>query len=192
MYIGGYIHELAISISFWGRCQVTSECGILLRGRWGAWIGRWTQTFTVDLKLYGHGFVTQHSPVWEQPKRPLIDEWFQNVLGTYRRILVFLFSHYLMSNSMDSSTSGFPVLHYLPEFAQTQVHWHGDASQPSHLRLSPSSPPALNLSQHQGLFQWASSSHQVAKVLELQLQHQSFQWIFRVRMLFSLKREWIS
>ena len=67
---------------------------------------------------------------------------------------------------MDCSIPGFPVLHYLPEFAQTQVHRVGDAMQPSHPLLSPS-PPALNLSQHQGLFQWVSSSHWVAKVLEL-------------------------
>ena len=75
--------------------------------------------------------------------------------------------------------TGFPVLHYLPEFTQTHVHWVSDAIQPSH-SLSPSSTPDLNLSQLQGLFLWVSSSHQVAKVLELQFQHQSFQWIFRV------------
>ena len=66
---------------------------------------------------------------------------------------------------------GFPVL-YLPEFAQTHVHRVSDAIQPSH-PLSPPSPLALNLSQHQSLFQWVGSSHQVAKVVELQLQHQS-------------------
>ena len=59
------------------------------------------------------------------------------------------------------------------------VHWVGDAIQPPHPLSSPS-PPAFNLSQHQGLFQWVCSSHQVANVMELQLQHQSFQWIFRV------------
>ena len=80
---------------------------------------------------------------------------------------------------MDCNTPGFPVLHYLLEFAQTHVYWVSDATQPSHL-LSPTSPPAINLSQHQGLFQWVGSLHQVAKVLELQFQHQSFQWIFRV------------
>ena len=67
----------------------------------------------------------------------------------------------------------------ISKFAQTHVHWVGDAIQPSHPLWSPS-PPAFNLSEHQGLFQWISSSHQVAKVLELQLQHQSSQWIFRV------------
>ena len=73
----------------------------------------------------------------------------------------------------------FPVLHYLLGFAQTHVHWVDDTIQPSH-PLSPPSSPALNLAQHKGLFQWVSSSHQVAKVLELQIQHQSFQWRFRV------------
>ena len=76
---------------------------------------------------------------------------------------------------MDCSTPGPPVHHQLPEFTETHVHRVSDAIQPSHPLLSPS-PPALNLSQHQGLFQWVSSSHQVAKVLEFQLQHQSFQW----------------
>ena len=78
----------------------------------------------------------------------------------------------------DCSTPGFPVHHQLLEFTQTHVHWVSDAIQPSHPLLSPS-PPAFNLSQHQGLFQWVGSSHQMAKVLEFQLQHQSFQWIFR-------------
>ena len=64
------------------------------------------------------------------------------------------------------------------EFAQTHTHWVGDAIQTSR-PLSPPSP-AFNLSQHQGLFQWVSSSHQVTKVLEYQFQHQSFQWIFRI------------
>ena len=67
------------------------------------------------------------------------------------------------------SMPGSSILHYLPEFAQTHVHWVSDAIQPSHL-LSPSSPTALNLSQHQGLFQWISCLHQVTKLLELQLQ----------------------
>ena len=66
-----------------------------------------------------------------------------------------------------------------PEFTQTHVHRVGDAIQPSHPLSSPS-PSALNLSQHQGLFKWVSSSHQVATELELQLQHQSFQLIFRI------------
>ena len=79
---------------------------------------------------------------------------------------------------IDSGMPGFPVHHQLPELAQTHFHQVSDAIQPSHPLSSPS-PPAFNLSQHQGLFQWVSSLHQVAKVLEFQLQHQSFQWIFR-------------
>ena len=67
-----------------------------------------------------------------------------------------------------------PVHHQLLESTQTHVHRVSDAIQPSHPLSSPS--PALNLSQDQGLFQWVSSSHKVAKVLEFQLQHQSFQW----------------
>ena len=82
-----------------------------------------------------------------------------------------------LCNPMDCSTPGFPVHHQLLQLAQTHVQV-GDAIQPSH-PLSPPSPPAFNLSQHQGLFKWVSSLHQVAKVLEFQLQHQSFQWIFR-------------
>ena len=77
------------------------------------------------------------------------------------------------------STPRLPVHHQLPEFTQIRVHWVGDAIQPSHPLLPPS-PPAFNLSQHQDFFIWISSSHQVAKVLVFQLQHQSFQWIFRV------------
>ena len=84
---------------------------------------------------------------------------------------------------MDCSTLGFPVHHQHPELAQTHVHWAGDAIQPSPPLSSPS-PPAFNLSQHQDLFKWVSSSHQEAKVLEFQLQHQYFQWIFRTDFLY--------
>ena len=79
---------------------------------------------------------------------------------------------------MDCSKPGLPVHHQLLEFTQTHVHWVGDAIQPSHSLSSPSLP-AFNLSQHQGLFQWVCSLYQVAKLLEFQLQHQFFQWIFR-------------
>ena len=88
---------------------------------------------------------------------------------------------------MDCSTPGLPVHHQLLEFTQTHVHWVGDVIQPSHPLSSPS-PPALNLSQHQGLFQWVSSSHQVAKVLEFQLQHQSFPWTQR---LIFFRMDWL-
>ena len=84
---------------------------------------------------------------------------------------------------MNCSTPGLPVYHRLPESTQTHVHWVSDAIQPSHLLLS-LSPPAPNLSQHQNLFQWVSSSHEVTKVLEFQLQHQSFQWTPRTDLLY--------
>ena len=73
-----------------------------------------------------------------------------------------------LCNTMDCSTLGFPVLHYLLEFAHAHVLWVSDTIQPSYFLLPPS--PSLSLSQHQGLFQWVGSSHQVAKVLEVQLQ----------------------
>ena len=105
------------------------------------------------------------------------------------------FSHSLMCYSlqlqhrMDCSTPDLPVHHQLPEFTQTRVHWVGDAIQPSHPLSSPSS--TISFSQHQSLFQWVSSSYQVAKVSEFQLQHQSFQWIsgkisFRIEWLDAL------
>ena len=95
------------------------------------------------------------------------------------------FSRSVMLHSlwpMDCSTSGFPVHHQHPEFTQTQVHRVGDAIQPINPLLPPS-PAVLNLSQHQGLFKWVSSSHQVTKVLEFQLQHHSFQWTPRADLL---------
>ena len=75
-------------------------------------------------------------------------------------------SHLTLCDAMDCSTPSFPVHHQQLELTQTHVHWVSDAIQPSHALSSPS-PPAFNLSQHQGLFQWVSSSHQVAKALEL-------------------------
>ena len=106
---------------------------------------------------------------------PLIQLQFSSVIQ----------SRPLLCNPMDCSTLGFPVHHQLLELVQTHcpknkkthVHQVGDVIQPSWPLSSPS--PAFNLPQHQGLFKWVSSSHQVAKVLELQLWHQSFQWIFR-------------
>ena len=93
-------------------------------------------------------------------------------------ILVFFSCQVMYDSSWPHGLQhGFPVHHQLLEVAQPDVHRVSDSIQPSHPLSSPS-PPAFNLSQHQGLFQWVSSSHQVAKLLELQ--HQSFQWIFRV------------
>ena len=88
-----------------------------------------------------------------------------------------------LCDPMDCNTPGLRVHYQLQEFIKTHVHWAGDAIQPSH-PLSSSSPPAFNLSQHQGLFKWVSSSPQVTKVLEFQFLHQSFQWTLRTDLLY--------
>ena len=116
---------------------------------------------------------------WKQPKCPLT--------GGERRCDIYIQWNIQFSSAaqlcltlcdpMDCSTPGFPVHHQLLELAQTHVHRVSDAIQPSHPLSSPS--PAFNLSQHQSLYQWVSSSHQVAKVLQFQLQQQSVQWIFK-------------
>ena len=95
----------------------------------------------------------------------------------FKHMLLFICSAVFNSyNPMECSMPGFPVLHHLLEFAQIHVLWVSDAIQPSHPLLPPYLP-ALDFSQHQGLFQWVASSHQVAKIVELQLQQQSFQSI---------------
>ena len=99
-------------------------------------------------------------------------KYFNNTICQFSSITV-------VSDSLwptDCSKPGFPVPHKLPELAQTHVNQVSDAIQPSHSLLSPSHP-TFNLSQHQSLSQWINSSHPVAKVLELQIQHQPFQWI---------------
>ena len=123
---------------------------------------------------------------WKQPKCPLTDEWIKMwFICTMEYSVQFSSVTQLyptLCNPMNCSTPGLPVYHQLPESTQTHIHRVDNAIQPSHPLSSPS-PPALNLSQHQGLFQWVSSSHQVAKVLEFQLQHQSFQWTPRTDLL---------
>ena len=95
-------------------------------------------------------------------------------------------SYLTLCDSMSCSTPGLPVHHQLSEITQTHVHQVSDAIQPSHPLPSPS-PPTPNSSQHQSLFQWVNSSHEVAKVLEFQLQHQSFQRILRTDFL----KDWL-
>ena len=99
-----------------------------------------------------------------------VEHLFMCLLAFCMKVSLLL-SCSVMSNSCDPTdygTPGFPVLNYLPKIAQTHIHWVGHAIQPFH-PWSPPSPPALNLSQHQGLFQWVGSLHQVARVLEPQL-----------------------
>ena len=154
---------LAISLMWFGYLAVgDGQGGLVCCNSWGCKESdtteplNWTDWMTVD-KKYVYPFLILENSRLLCPWGPL------DFLSTYLGI--------------DS------LVHYQPlESTQTHVHWVSDAIQPSHLLLSPS-PPALNLSQHQGLFKWVSSLHQVAKVLEFQLQHQSFQWTPRTDLL---------
>ena len=113
------------------------------------------------LSSQGYGFSSGHVWTWELDVKVELNQFSQSVVSDF-------------CNPMNRSTPDLPVHHQLPEFTQTHVHRVGDAIQPSNPLSSPS-PPAPNPSQHQGLFQWVSSSHQVAKGPGFQLQHQSFQ-----------------
>ena len=109
--------------------------------------------------------VSFHCPKWTTSCKSWEDIQFSSVAQSCPTLC----------DPVNRSTPGLPVHHQLPEFTQTHVHRVDDAIQPSH-PLSSLSPPAPNPSQHQGLFQWVNSSHEVAKVFEFQLQHQPFQW----------------
>ena len=127
-------------------------------------IPEWSQSVT-------HGWSTR------KPFSYLTDKIQSWVLGTFGFCCYSVTKPCLtLCNPMDCSTPGLSVHHQVLELTQTHVHRVRDA-------ISSPSPPAFSLSQNQGLFQWVSSSHQEAKVLELQFQHQSFQWIFRVNFL---------
>ena len=129
-------------------------------------IKRWRKNFPLSLKC------GKYPLYWAT-----ILLWFQQTLThSVSQFSSVTQSRTTLCDPMDCSMPGLPVHHQLPEFTETHIHWVGDAIQPSHPLSSPS-PPTFNLSQHQGLFKWVSSSHQEAKVLEFQ--HQSFQWIFR-------------
>ena len=132
----------------------------------------------LDSRCYQMFFLSDR-PIWLILEKIVVKH---SILKNYWFGSVQLFSCVWLCDPMDCSAPGFPVHHQLPELSQTHVHRVGDAIQPSH-PLSSLFSPAFNLSQHQGIFQWVSSSHQVAKVLELQLQPQSFQWIFRTDLL---------
>ena len=121
-----------------------------------------------------HKLADWHSNVWgalernQQNLQPSVCHQFSSVSQ----------SCVILYNPTDCSMRGFPVHHQLPEFSDTRLHWVHDAIQPSY-PLTSSSPSAFKFSQHQRHFQWASFSHQVAKVLEFLLPYPSFQWIFR-------------
>ena len=150
----------------------------------------------VDSKRYWLMFENHTEGIHRYGAKRLDGCWIPSIITVVVIIVAISFleclfwvRHYILFSSvgqfcltlcdpMDCSTPGFLVLHQLLGSTQTHVHWVSDTIQPSHPLLL-SSPPALTLSQYQGLFQWVGSSHQVAKVLQFQLQYQSFQWIFR-------------
>ena len=112
---------------------------------------------------------------------------FEYKLNSQRSDQISFSVTWTLCDPLEGNMPGLPVLHQLLEFTQTHVHWVSDVIQASHLLLSPSSP-ALNLSQHQGFFKWVTSSRQVAKVVEFQFQHQSFQWISGM---ISFRMDWL-
>ena len=136
----------------------------------------------------GYGFSSSHVWTWEldykessAPKNwcfwnVVLEKTLESLLDSSVHFSSFAQSCPTLCDFMNHSMPGLPVHHQLLEFTPG-VHRVGDAIQPSHILSSP--PPTFNLAQHQGPFQWVSSSHQVAKVLEFQLQPQSFKWIFR-------------
>ena len=134
--------------------------------------GKTTGPFRYDLNQIPYDYTLEGRDKFKV--LDLIDSWVELSSVTQ--------SCLTLCDPMNRSTPGLPVHHKLPEFTQTHAHRVGDAIQPSHPLLSPS-PPALNPSQHQGLFQWVNSLHEVAKVLEFQFQHQSLQWTPRTDLL---------
>ena len=132
---------------------------------WPSWVRCWLFPQKVRIFLLRYRWFTILC------KFQYVTQWFNSFIGYTPFKVQFSSvaqSYLTLCDPMDCSTPGLSVHHQLPEFIQTQVHWVSDAIQPSHPLSSPS-PPAFSLSQHQGLFKWVSSLHQLAKVLELQL-----------------------
>ena len=126
---------------------------------------------------FSHICITEHLSGWKQK---LADNRtrYLNWIICWCHFSSVAQSCQTLCDPMNCNKPGLPAHQQHPELAQTHVHRVGDSIQTSHPLSSPS-PPVFSLSQHQGLFKWVGSSHQVAKVLEFQLQHQSFLWVFR-------------
>ena len=169
-YISGIGTQILYRWSLW-QAQLVSYTDIKLSPNDGVAHYTWT------VQSAGHVACERLLPSWESgvlvPDRQMVPLWTAPVTDCCCSITN---SCPTLWNPENCSTLGFPVLHCLPEFAQTHVHWGCDAIQPYHPLSSPS-PPPFNLSQRQGLFQWVGSLHQV------ELQHQPFQWIFRADLL---------
>ena len=165
---------LTVWLCYRDQCKLPSDSWCSMTKSKERWI-IWTLNRNMDMVL----FASAERHLQKKSSLFFFNWFFLTNYKTQFRSVQSLSQVWLFETPMDCSTLGFPIHHQLPEFTQTHVHRVGDAIQTSYPLSSPS-PPTFNLSQHQGLFQWVSSS-QVAKVLELQLQlqHQSFQWIFR-------------
>ena len=158
-----FIHHLSLGF----------PCSSLVKNppaMWETWFDAWVGKIPGEGRVFWPGeFHGQYSP-WGHRELDTT-EW----LSLSSSVSSVAQSCPTLCDPINCSTPGLPVYHQLPKFTQTHVHRVGDAIQPSHPLSSPSPPPP-NPSQHQSLFQRVNSSHEVAKVLEFQLQHQSFQW----------------
>ena len=155
---------------FWNRALATSECSWEVKSRWmklSAWCLAHSKC-SVNLWL-----LPMSSCLWKEIVNMISVISYMYCCCSVAKL------HLTFCNPMDCSTPGFPVLHFLPEFAQTHVHWVGDVIQPSHPLFHPLFS-CLQSFPTSGTFPVSWLFDQVAKVLELQLQHQSFQWVFRV------------
>ena len=144
------------------------------------WINVYVYWFTLLYCRNECNIINQRCSAESCPKASDMEPRNKVISGTVWAPWSLLFSRSVVSDSLrlhGLQDTSFPCPLVSPRVCSTHMQWVGDANQPSHSLLPPS-PPTLNLFQHQG--QWIGCSHQVAKVLELQLQNQSFQWIFRV------------
>ena len=185
-------HTYYVSSSLWQRSTYMQCRKYNLSSTWC-----WESYKAWCKRMKSEHFLTPHRNINQKMNwKPKCETgYYKTLIGNYWKNNAMIFSSVssvqfssvtrsclTLCDSMKYSTPGLSVHQQFPEPSQTHVHWVSDAIQPSHPLSSPS-PPALNLSQHQGPFQWVSSSHQVAKVLELQLQHQSFPWTPRTDLL---------
>ena len=149
---------------------------VVVRSKWNNWCkalrhSRWSINMKSFPLFFLCLFLYQYSKSWSQSVLNTHAPWFHLFCSNFKIQPQFSSVTQLcptLCDPMNCSTPGLPVHHQLPEFTQTHIHRGSDAIQPSHPLSSPS-PPARNPSQHQSLFQWVNSSHDVAKVLELQL-----------------------
>ena len=172
---------LASLLSSWGSSTFKNTCSHLAAFSMGL-TAEWSPQKLASLWIEVWVCVILKKILFEGSEQPFSERYMSLKISEMFSISI-QFSSVTQScpnicSPMDCSTPGLPVHRQLPEFTQTHVHWVNDAIQPSHPLSSPF-PPVFNLSPHQGLFKWVSSLHLVAKVLEFQPQHKSFQWIFR-------------